>query len=178
MSTRGNLCWIINKEMKRTFNHWDSQPSSLGIKLLYFLKRVSIKVLKDVLDNARPYPEIITIKDLHTTDYKGEQDAFVFLEKAYRKYHLHEQVMFVPDIFEDFIYIINFDENHFTIYQENYENLLFNMDLEQIQQLSKKEINKLMHKVQEKADTYNEENYPPLKEFLSKSNNNNNNNNI
>jgi len=41
VSTNGFISFVANGEAKRAYNHWDSMPDELGVKVLQWLRMAS-----------------------------------------------------------------------------------------------------------------------------------------
>lgn len=83
MSTSGFVIFVADNEAKTSYNHWDSGPRDLGIKMLRWLRaerdqpdrlRAAITSLKVVSDDDGPLPTAEEVSRLHQYSDPGACD--------------------------------------------------------------------------------------------------------
>lgn len=75
MGTRGAYGFIKNKEMKVSYNHFDSYLEGLGNNMVDFVKNTSKEQLNEI------YDEIILVKENEKPNKKQNEEITKFLEK-------------------------------------------------------------------------------------------------
>lgn len=114
MSTRGLVGHIINGEKYGLYNHADSYPEGLGVRIIEFIRMYSPDIIKQNLER-------FSFK-VPTTDTLGQGDAM----NAYYEFMMIEpEDIMVPPSDMDFLssascehaYIINFDTKELEYYQ-------------------------------------------------------------
>lgn len=137
MSTRGALGFRIDSKDKVTYNHCDSYPEYLGVKILDFIKNHSIDEMKEIANNIQlvennsiPSEEQIAICEkagfvnLQVSN-KSKNDWYCLLRDSQGDLSSYKKVPFMlnyidflyDSLFCEWAYIINLDENVFEVYK-------------------------------------------------------------
>lgn len=137
MGTRGAYGFRVGKKDKVTYNHFDSYPTGLGVKILEFVKETPVEKLKEIAENvclvdedAKPTPEEIAIcHKAGTVDLgvgSGSQDDwYCLLRGAQGNMELLADCPLLIDskeflhdsLFCEYAYIINVDTGKVEIYR-------------------------------------------------------------
>lgn len=136
MATRGIYGFYKNGVNKLTYNHYDSYPSCLGDKVLYFLKNTTELELNDIFNNivlveGNDYPdekESEILKSLgFPVEYHGEplnwneiigcnSHDFSLLKTKF-PFMINDNNFIKESLFCEWGYIINLDDNSLEIYE-------------------------------------------------------------
>ena len=146
MGTRGLYGYIIDGVKKLTYNHWDSYPGALGMKVLTYLEHYSLEDIKKaaeriVLVGAGDTPSKKHIELYNdykdTTVSSGSVDEwYVLLRETHGNlavYHegvvhmIDNKSFFDDNLFCEWTYIINLDTKRLEVYEG--KNQLMNYDL-------------------------------------------------
>lgn len=135
MGTRGAFGFLKGGKLKVAYNHFDSYPSCLGNKILFYVRCNNVAKLNRIFDGI----ELINVAIPPTEEQKrmfsevadlnvGEQstnDWYCLFRKFQGKPEYYELFGMMPDdqaflldgLFCEWAYIINLDENSFDIYR-------------------------------------------------------------
>lgn len=144
MGTRGLVGWKVNGEYHGTYNHWDSYPEGLGMKVAKWISEKlkteeDVKNLKDNLqkvvfiDPKTPAPLELQEKykkfsDCSVSEQKLEDWYCLFRKLQGTGYldaifsgeleHVNDNISFITDsLFCEHAYIIDLDEKMFEYYK-------------------------------------------------------------
>lgn len=143
MGTRGAMIFVIDGEEKVCYNHWDSYPDGLGVKMLKWLReavadlpklKAQARELKMVDENTNPSAEEIA-KLAHLSWNKAEHGGDADLRPGQQWYDLLHQTQgepamvleagynadghdFVYDsLFCEWAYVVDLDADVFEVYR-------------------------------------------------------------
>jgi hypothetical protein len=137
MSTRGTLGFRLNGQDKVTYNHSDSYPSWLGVRVLSFVRNTTEAEMTAIADKITlvddctpPTPEQIQIcVDAGmcnlTVANQSETDWYCLMRNAQGDLNTYKTIPFMIDsanfledsLFCEWAYIINLDEKTLEIYK-------------------------------------------------------------
>ena len=142
MGTRGLVGWVVDGEVKASYNHWDSYPSGLGKAVLHYVaqrldtaetwvKKVrEVEVIKGS-DEEPASPELAQRAQalgLVNTDVGGPSDSITIYQAvrdAQGRLDLFEQLGAIPDsvefakdsLFCEWAYLVNLDDGVVEVYR-------------------------------------------------------------
>jgi hypothetical protein len=141
MSTRGLIGFRYNDTDKLIYNHSDSRPDVLGLKILRELRDVdNWDVVRERTESLVAVPETRKLDDCssmaeteirryfpdfeHKSEPKNYYDLYRPLQGTLKPY-LEGKLMFMPDasdficnsLYCDWAYIVNLDTNHFEVWK-------------------------------------------------------------
>lgn len=157
MSTRGAYGFIKNKNIKATYNHWDSYLEGLGAEMVDFIKSTPISELHEIYDhiqlvnqsdipNRKDKKAILKFLKKHNLEntYKpenfgnGKKDWYYLLKETQGHPEFYKQGLnymtddkeFIEDnLFCEYAYLIDLDNNDLIIRSDEKE---VRFDLENI----------------------------------------------
>lgn len=134
MSTRGTIGFVVNEDLKVTYNHSDSYPSELGKNMVEFIKSgwdmKSMAERIELVDaDSTPTPEQISHckswTDLDVSS-RDNQDWYCLLRgthgnlRAYHgdlKYMIDGRDFLADSLFCEYAYLINLHSNKLEFYE-------------------------------------------------------------
>lgn len=137
MSTRGLMGFVVNGEVKATYNHCDSYPGWLGLRTLRFVKD-NLTRLDDLfieVDNIRLVNADTPATDAEVAEFerlanrsvgtRDTRDWYVLLHEAQGDYYTYVQIGVMVDqqkfaqdsLFCEWAYLINLDTNEIEVYE-------------------------------------------------------------
>lgn len=137
MGTRGFITFVTGGEEKTAYNHWDSYPEGLGVKVLKFLTASldSVSALKEralalrvVSPDSKPSPEDIARLGKFADTGVGTQsldDWYVLLRQTQGEPALMLEAGVIEDagyfprdsLFAEWGYVIDLDKEAFEVYR-------------------------------------------------------------
>lgn len=136
MSTRGAYGFVKNKEMKITYNHYDSYLEGLGLSVIKFIANTTDAELNKIFDkiimvNEDSIPTQEQIKECEkvtnlNVSSKSVNDWYCLLRNAqgnleeYKndlRYMIDNKEFMGDSLFCEFAYILNLDDKRLEIYK-------------------------------------------------------------
>jgi hypothetical protein len=122
MGTRGYVIIRINNKYYTYYNNYDSYPSDLGKKIWYELREYCIDKSKyNELKNKLINMEKSTNKTIwyNLESIKILENELDLINESNDDYYINNNELlrkYFNDIFIEYVYIIDFDENNFEMY--------------------------------------------------------------
>ena len=137
MGTRGTITFIFNGKKITVYNHWDSYPASLGIKLAIELKillsNITVEEIIEKFNTVKIFnydsiPSDEEIEKIHTysnlsVSTKSINDVYCLLRKTQGSIIkiLDARYVINHNGSEDFDYVIDFDSKIFSWNNESFK---------------------------------------------------------